>query len=160
MPSITTLETTMEDSLSPQAPEAARRRIRLPAATAAWRVQAWVSFALAALLCATGLAYLPGADLDRAFMFMGFGFCLSTVFVLARHVRDRQAGLPTTPGWGAVVWGSFALALALTAWGLWRMGINPTYKAYLGVAWLFLVSAALTLAKTLRDEHDAHRAAG
>ena len=135
-----------------------QRRARLPHATTAWRAQAWISFALAAFLCATGLAVLPGTDLDRAFMFMGFGFCLSTVFVLARHVRDRQAGAPTTPGWSAVVWGSFGLALMLTAWGLWRMDINPTFKAYLGVAWLFLVSAALTLAKTLRDEHESRQA--
>jgi hypothetical protein len=147
----------MEDSSNhTQAP---KRRIRLGGATSAWRAQAWISFGLAVALCATGLAYLPGADLDRAFMFMGFGFSLSTVFVLARHVRDQQAGLAATPGWAVVVWGSFALALGLTAWGLWRMDINPTYKAYLGVAWLFLVSAALTLAKTLRDEHEARQAA-
>ena len=146
----------MEDSSND--PKVPQRRVRLPQATKAWRAQAWISFALAVLLCATGLAVLPGTDLDRAFMFMGFGFCLSTVFVLARHVRDQQAGVPTTPGWAAVVWGSFALALVLTAWGLWRMDINPTFKAYLGVAWLFLVSAALTLAKTLRDEHESRQA--
>ena len=146
----------MEDSST--SPQVTQHRVRLPGASTAWRAQAWISFALAVTLCATGLAYLPGADLDRAFMFMGFGFCLSTVFVLARYVRDQQAGLPATPGWGAVVWSSFALALGLTAWGLWRMDINPTYKAYLGVAWLFLVSAALTLAKTLRDEHEARQA--
>lgn len=38
------------------------------------------------------------------------------------------------------------------------MDINQTYKAYLGVAWLYLISAAFTLAKTLRDRHDADRA--
>lgn len=146
----------MEDSSN--IPQVSKRRLRPGNSTSAWRAQAWISFGLAVTLCATGLAYLPGADLDRAFMFMGFGFCLSTVFVLARHVRDQQAGLATTPGWAFVVWGSFALALGLTAWGLWRMDINPTYKAYLGVAWLFLVSAALTLAKTLRDEHEARQA--
>lgn len=146
----------MEDTAaSPQtSPRSARVRRRLGGSNA-WRLQSWVSFVIAVGLCTVGLAYLPGADLDRAFMFMGFGFCLSAVFVLAKHVRDQQAGLPSTPGWSAVVWASFALALGLTAWGLWRMDINPTYKAYLGVAWLFLVSAALTLAKTLRDEHDA-----
>lgn len=151
------MEHVVEDSSN--SPQVLKRRARLSGATSAWRAQAWISFALAVVLCATGLAYLPGADLDRAFMFMGFGFCLSTVFVLARHVRDQHAGVPTTPGWAAVVWGSFALALGLTAWGLWRMDINPTYKAYLGVAWLFLVSSALTLAKTLRDEHEARQVA-
>jgi hypothetical protein len=45
--------------------------------------------------------------------------------------------------------------MALTGWGLWRMDVNPTYKAYLGVSWLFLISSAFTLAKTLRDAQDA-----
>ena len=45
--------------------------------------------------------------------------------------------------------------MALTAWGLWRMEVNPTYKAFLGVAWLFLISTFFTLAKTLRDAHEA-----
>ena len=123
--------------------------------TRAWRIQVWVSFGLAATLCGTGLAYLPGADLDRAFMVMGYGFCLSTAFVLAKHVRDRHNGRADAPMWGAVVWGGFVLAMALTAWGLWRMDLNPTYKAFLGVSWLFLMSSVFTLAKTLRDAHEA-----
>jgi len=45
--------------------------------------------------------------------------------------------------------------MALTAWGLWRMDVNPTYKAFLGVSWLFLISTAFTLAKTLREAHEA-----
>jgi hypothetical protein len=45
--------------------------------------------------------------------------------------------------------------MALTAWGLWRMEINPTYKAYLGVSWLYLISNAFTLAKTQRDAYEA-----
>jgi hypothetical protein len=35
------------------------------------------------------------------------------------------------------------------------MEINPTWKAYLGVCWLFLISSVFTLAKTLRDAHEA-----
>ena len=35
------------------------------------------------------------------------------------------------------------------------MDVNPTYKAFLGVCWLFLISAVFTLAKTLRDAHEA-----
>ena len=36
-----------------------------------------------------------------------------------------------------------------------RMEINETYKAFLGVAWLYLVTSAFTLAKMLRDRHEA-----
>ena len=123
--------------------------------TKAWKAQVWISFFIAAALCATGLAWLPGQDIDRAFMVMGYVFCLSTAFVLAKYVRDNEVRKIDTPLWGAVVWGGFAFAMALTGWGLLRMEINPTYKAYLGVCWLFLISSVFTLAKTLRDAHDA-----
>ena len=123
--------------------------------TKAWKAQVWISFAAAAGLCAVGLAWLPGQDLDRAFMFMGYGFCLSAAFMVAKYVRDNQGQRVDTPMWGTVVWGGFALAMTLTGWGLWRMDVNPTYKAFLGVAWLFLISSVFTLAKTLRDAHEA-----
>ena len=35
------------------------------------------------------------------------------------------------------------------------MEVNDTYRAYLGVSWLYLVTSAFTLAKTLRDRHEA-----
>lgn len=123
--------------------------------TKAWKAQVWISFGIAASLCAIGLAYLPGQDLDRAFMFMGYGFCLSAAFMVAKYVRDNQHKRMDTPMWGMVVWGGFALAMSLTGWGLWRMDVNPTYKAFLGVCWMFLISSVFTLAKTLRDAHEA-----
>ncbi len=137
----------------------------LPACTAApradtraWKLQVWASFSAALALCATGLAWLPGTDLDRAFMVMGYVFCLSMAFVVAKTVRDQEARRSDTPLWGAVVWGGFGMAMLLTGWGLWRMEINPSYKAYLGVCWLFLISSSFTLAKTLRDAHEAQLA--
>jgi hypothetical protein len=123
--------------------------------TKAWRVQVWTSFAAAATLCGTGLAWLPGQDLDRAFMIMGYLFTLSAAFAVSKYVRDNEGRRVDTPMWGLVVWGGFALAMGLTAWGLWRMEINPTYKAFLAVSWLFLISSVFTLAKTLRDAHEA-----
>jgi hypothetical protein len=123
--------------------------------TAAWRLQVWLSFGIAASLCAIGLAWLPGDDLDRAFMVMGYVFCLSSAFGLSKFVRDNQTRRNDTPLWKLVVWGGFGLAMGLTGWGLSRMGIQPVWKAYLMVAWLFLISSVFTLAKTLRDAHDA-----
>ena len=128
--------------------------------TKAWQLQVWVSFAIAAFLCGVGLAYLPGKDLDRAFMVMGYFFCLSAAFVLAKFVRDNERArserrAPDTPLFKVVVWAGFFLAMALTGWGLLRMEINDTYKAFLGVSWLYLITCTFTLAKTLRDGHEA-----
>jgi len=127
--------------------------------TRAWRIQVGISFGLALLTCAGGLMALPGAELDRAFMFMGYAFCLTSALALAKFVRDAESAPKDTPLWRLVVWGSFALAMALTGWGLWRMAIHPTWKAYLLVSWLYLISGAFTLAKTLRDAWEADRAA-
>ena len=133
----------------------ARYPVLLRRDTRAWKSQVWISFAVSLALCGIGLAYLPGRDLDRAFMVMGYVFCLSTAFALAKFVRDSEGNRPDTPMWSLVVWSGFAFAMGLTAWGLWRMEINPTYKAYLGVCWLYLISCAFTLAKTLRDAFEA-----
>ncbi len=126
----------------------------------AWQLQVWVSFVIAAFLCGVGLAYLPGKDLDRAFMIMGYFFCLSAAFVLAKFVRDSEkckaeGRVADTPMFRVVVWGGFFLAMALTGWGLLRMEVNETYKAFLGVSWLYLITCTFTLAKTLRDAHEA-----
>ncbi|MFT3856112.1 MAG: YiaA/YiaB family inner membrane protein [Aquabacterium sp.] len=123
--------------------------------TRAWKVQVWISFGLAAFLCGTGLAWLPGSPLEQAFMVMGYVFSLSTAFVLSKHVRDQASRQADTPMWGLVVWAGFAFAVALTGWGMWQMRIDPSYKAYLMVGWLFLLSSAFTLAKMLRDAHEA-----
>lgn len=146
---------TAPESQDISAPTPARTPAARPADTRAWRVQVWVSFAAALALAGTGLAWLPGTELDRAFMLMGYGFSLSTAFVLAKFVRDNEQRRSDTPLWGAVVWGGFVLALVLTGWGLLRMEISPTFKAYLGVCWLYLISSVFTLAKTLRDAHEA-----
>ena len=126
----------------------------------AWQIQVWVSFLIAVFLCAVGLAYLPGKALDRAFMVMGYFFCLSAAFVLAKHVRDNEKTLlegkaADTPMFKFVVWGGFFLAMGLTAWGLLRMEVNDTYKAFLGVSWLYLITCTFALAKMLRDRHEA-----
>ena len=123
-----------------------------------WQFQVWASFTIAVFLCAVGLSYLPGRDLDRAFMVMGYFFCLSAAFVLAKYVRDQektQSDVKDTPMFKLVVWGGFFLAMSLTGWGLWRMEVNDTYKAFLGVSWLYLITCTFTLAKTLRDRHEA-----
>ena len=128
--------------------------------TAAWQGQVWTSFGAALLLCAIGLWNLPGQNMDRAFMVLGYFFCLSSGFVLAKFIRDAEAAKldgreADTPLFMMVVWGGFGGAMLLTAWGLYRMQLDIAYKGYLGVCWLFLISSTFTLAKMLRDRHEA-----
>ena len=88
-------------------------------------------------------------------MIMGYLFCLSATFVLSKFVRDNQRKATDTPLWRWVVYGAFFVAMTLTAWGLWRMAINDTYKAFLLVGWLYLITSTFTLAKALRDAYEA-----
>ena len=70
--------------------------------------------------------------------------------------RAQRAGESAdTPLFKLVVWAGFFLAMGLTGWGLLRMEIHDTYKAFLGVSWLYLITCTFTLAKTLRDRHEA-----
>ena len=58
--------------------------------TPAWQLQVWLSFLMAVFLCGVGLAWLPGQAMAQAFMVMGYVFCLSAAFVLAKFVRDSE----------------------------------------------------------------------
>ncbi|MCU0755674.1 MAG: hypothetical protein MUE46_11225 [Xanthomonadales bacterium] len=120
-----------------------------------WRIQVWASFAIAVLLAGIGVINLPGAELDRAFLAIGFFFCLFSSFAVAKMVRDNRDGPVDTPAWVLTVWISFGIAIALTAWGLWRMGIPTWQKGYVACSWLFLISATFTLAKLIRDAQEA-----
>lgn len=123
--------------------------------TPAWRIQVWASFGIALAASAWGMLEAPSGELDRAFLAIGLLFSLFACFAVAKTTRDNRDGQVDTQGWVITVWMAFAGALALTAWGLWRMKIDPWQKAFLLISWLFLLSATFTLAKTIRDKHEA-----
>lgn len=123
--------------------------------TRGWRTQVRVSFGLALLCTAFGVWNLPAKELDRAFLAMGMFFCLFATLAVSKMVRDNRDGQVDTGGWTATVWSGFAAAMALTAWGLFRMEVQDWQKFYVVVSWLYLVSSAFVLAKTLRDDQEA-----
>lgn len=123
--------------------------------TGSWRTQVWSAFVAALGACLGGMAYLPGQDLDRAFLALGVLFSLFASFAVSKTQRDNRDGQVDTPSWIAMVWIAFAGALTLTAWGIWRMQMDGWIKSYLLVSWLFLLSSCFTLAKMLRDRHEA-----
>ena len=123
--------------------------------TQGWRNQVWISFAIAVTSCVIGVLWLPGQELDRAFLAIGLFFCLFASFALAKTVRDNRDGQVDTASWKMTVWVAFTAAFCLTAWGLWRMNIGEWQKGFMVVSWLFLVSSTFTVAKTVRDKHEA-----
>ena len=58
--------------------------------------------------------------------------------------------------WISFCYISFAVAVGLTGIGIWAMSISLEMKAFMVMGVLFSVGSAFTLAKTLRDEHEAN----
>lgn len=123
--------------------------------TNAWRLQVGVTFVLALGACAIGVLQLPSQDIEVAFLASGFLFSLFANFTVAKTVRDNRDGQVDTGVWIMAVWIAFAAAMGLTAWGMWRLSAVDWQKAYIVVSWLFLISNAFTVAKTIRDGQEA-----
>ena len=60
-------------------------------------------------------------------------------------------------GWLFYVKASFVVALGSMAVGIFFAPTDLLVKGYLAICALFLVSSTITLAKTLRDEHESER---
>lgn len=65
--------------------------------------------------------------------------------------------LTHTGAWLTFTYVSFAAAAGMTALGIWALEANLWVKGYFMMAAVFLVGSAFTLAKTVRDEHEAKR---
>ncbi|MEQ8824853.1 MAG: YiaA/YiaB family inner membrane protein [Filomicrobium sp.] len=60
-------------------------------------------------------------------------------------------------GWLTFTYVSFGVAAGMTALGIWAMPADLWVKGYMMMATVFLCGATFTLAKTVRDEHEAKR---
>ncbi len=98
---------------------------------------------------------MPSQELDRALLAVGFCFCLLASFTLAKMIRDNRDQRIDTGAWVITVWAGFAMAVSLTAWGLFRMAIGECEKACMIVAWLFLLNTVFSVAKLVRDKQEA-----
>ncbi|WP_327595614.1 YiaA/YiaB family inner membrane protein [Streptomyces chartreusis] len=54
---------------------------------------------------------------------------------------------------------SFAVAMAATAIGIFKLNADAWVRAFLAIAVLYLVTSAFTLAKVIRDRQEADRPA-
>jgi len=82
-----------------------------------------------------------------------------TGIVLAQSSRmnTNESISRDTPAWRFQVWTSFAIAVFAMSTGILRLPLDAWLRGFLGVGYFFSLASAFTLAKTLRDEHEAQR---
>jgi hypothetical protein len=64
-----------------------------------------------------------------------------------------------SPAWVAQTWLSFAISVGVTTLGIWFLPDNGWIKGFLAMGLLFSVASTFSLAKTVRDLHEAERLA-
>lgn len=64
---------------------------------------------------------------------------------------------PHTAAWSFQVWLSFGVALAMTVGGTLMLPVDWWIKGYLMMGQLFTVGSTFTLAKAVRDSHEAKK---
>lgn len=62
-----------------------------------------------------------------------------------------------TGAWLSFTYASFAISCLMMGTGIWAMSTDLWVKGYLTMAAVFMLGSAFTLAKTVRDEHEAKR---
>jgi hypothetical protein len=59
--------------------------------------------------------------------------------------------------WIAQTWIAFVLSLGLTAIGIYELPVDLWVKGFMTMGLVFSVGSSITLAKTLRDQHEQSR---
>lgn len=70
-------------------------------------------------------------------------------------MSENPVGQQSTAAFHVQAVASFAVALVATAVGIVRSQADARVRAFLGIAVLYLVTSAFTLAKVIRDRQDA-----
>ena len=61
--------------------------------------------------------------------------------------------------WVIQAWASFVISVAATGAGILYLPVDGWVKSYMGMGLIFSVGSTLSLAKTVRDEHEGKRIA-
>jgi hypothetical protein len=126
--------------------------------TNAWIMLVWLAFAAAVALSAIGIWNMPVDAWKKGFMAMGMLFTLGSTFSLVKTTRDNRFRRVDTNAWVFQVWTSFAIALVMTAGGLWNLELPSSaggnwVKGFMAIALFFMMMMAFALAKTVRDNN-------
>jgi hypothetical protein len=64
---------------------------------------------------------------------------------------------PHSAAWVFQAWASFIISVTATTAGIFYLPVDGWVKGYMGMGLVFTVGSTMSLAKTVRDEHEAKR---
>ena len=70
---------------------------------------------------------------------------------------QAQPPVAHSTGWITQTYVSFAVALGALTIGIAYLPGDPWMRAFLGISALYAVTSSITLAKTVRDQHESSR---
>ncbi|EAW36053.1 YiaA/YiaB family inner membrane protein [Lyngbya sp. PCC 8106] len=72
-------------------------------------------------------------------------------------MSQKAPPLKDTPAWIFQVWLSFILAVSATTLGIIYLPVDNWVKGFMGMGMTFSIGSSFTLAKTVRDNHEAYK---
>ncbi len=70
-------------------------------------------------------------------------------------MKNKTIQQKDTPAWIFQVWFSFLLAVSVTSVGIAYLPVDSWIKGFMGMGLTFSIGSSFTLAKTIRDNHEA-----
>ncbi len=123
--------------------------------TGAWIMQVWFAFLVAVGVSGFGIIGTPGDPWMKGYLLLAYVFVIFGTFTLSKTMRDNQFKRVDTGQWVFQVWAGFLLATSMALWGVLNLPGEAIYKGFGLMSLAFSMSASFTLAKTIRDNHEA-----
>ena len=73
------------------------------------------------------------------------------------RINEMVAPMTHSGAWVIQTWLSFVLSVGVTALGVWCLPVDPWVKGFMAMGILFTIGSTFSLAKTVRDVHEAQR---
>lgn len=125
--------------------------------TSAWIMQTWIFFGISLIFATYGVFSLNIGGWVRAFMLLGIFSTLTSSFTLSKTIRDNKDKQVDTSAWIMQTWLTFGIIVVMTGAGLFSLESNMETKGFIAVSFLFALSSAFTLAKTIRDNSESDK---
>lgn len=119
-----------------------------------WMLQVWAAFVLAVGGVIIGVYHLEIDSNAKIFLSISILFSLSSIFSLAKTIRDNKRNQKDTNAWIFQVWAAFVISICANIYMISKLNMSFWTESYFIINLLFLASSSFTLAKTIRDNEE------